>query len=110
MRSCDDVFGAVESRFGGADLFLMADGHDEDAPGDEVAYQQWDERHAVRDVVEFPLPIDEGEGFNEREDQGVAEAAKQREEQDDGFCDEHLERAEPRRDAEVERHVGVQLR
>jgi hypothetical protein len=37
------------------------------------------------------LGVDWLEGFEEAEDEGVGEAAEEREPEDDGFCEEHVE-------------------
>mgnify|MGYP006900021351 CR=1 FL=1 len=74
---------------------VASDDGEEGQPRDGVAHQDGDEGQAQLDGTEIPLFVDEGEGLDEHEDEGVAETAQQGQRQDDRLGDEHPERADP---------------
>ena len=52
---------------------VASDSGNECEPGNEVADQNWEEREALGNGSETPLGVDEGEGLDEHENQGVRE-------------------------------------
>lgn len=76
---------------------------DEGEPGEEVADQDWDEGEALGYGSETPLSVDEGEGLNEHEDQGVGESGQEGQGEDDGLGEEHFEWTHPGKENFFER-------
>ena len=76
-------------------LFVSPNRWDEESIGDEVPDQDWDKRKTLCDGTKIVLSVDEGEGLDEHEDEGIAEAGKEGERKNDGFSEEHLEGPDP---------------
>lgn len=74
---------------------VAADGGDEGRPGDAVAHPYRDEGETDLHGGEAVLFVDDGEGLDEHEDQGVGEAGEEAEDEDDGFGEEHAEGPDP---------------
>lgn len=67
----------------------------EGKPSDEVSDQDRNERQPEFIGVEAPLFVDQREGLDEHEDEGIAEATEERQGEDDWLCEVHLERSDP---------------
>ncbi len=77
-------------------LDIPSDGWYEREPGDEVADQDGDESKTYLNSIELILvSIEETEGLNEHEDQGVAETRQEGQREDNGLGQEHLEWSSP---------------
>lgn len=56
---------------------------------DEVGGVDRDEGPCDGEGAEVPLLVDDGEGFEESEDEGVGETGEEGQAEDDGFGDKH---------------------
>jgi hypothetical protein len=89
------VLRALVLGFVAALLFVAPDGRDEQRPCDHVTYTDGQESEADFEGLEVPLLVDEHEGLNEHEDQGVGETGQQGQDEHDGLGEEHLEGTDP---------------
>lgn len=76
-------------------FFVPPNRWDEQSIGDEVPNQDWDKRETLGDGTKIVLGVDEGEGLDEHENEGIAEAGKEGKRENDGFGEEHLEGPDP---------------
>lgn len=72
----------------------MVDGWEVGQVGEDVADEDGNECESDADGAEAPLLVDGLEGLEEGEDEGVGEAGEEREPEDNGFREEHVEWSE----------------
>ncbi len=91
----ETAFGLEGARVSAEDLPVAVHEGEEGEVGDDVADDEGAECQARGDDGEVPLREDWGEGVEEDEDQGVAEAGEEGETEHDWFAHKHLERPDP---------------
>lgn len=76
-------------------LDVTLDGRDEYDPGKQVTDTNGAESKTDLDGIKVPLLVHESEGLDEHEDEGIGETRQERQDQDDGLSEEHLEGSHP---------------
>lgn len=116
------ILSSLVLRLGSTLLDVPADSRNEKDPSKNVSHSDWNKCQSDLDGAKVPLLVDEGQRLDEHEDQSVGETGEQRQDQDNGLCQEHLEGSGPclehffRGESVLERdelvrspHVGVTI-